>query len=124
MSPIFYEISSNAQIFGNSVWNSSGWGGIVVSSSGNVDVHHNTLAHTPALRAQLDNRERPSDAGTNVHFYDNQVAEPANNQATSWWQMSPDSNGNSDRNNPALGRADGQRIVDALPIIGEQLPRR
>jgi Right handed beta helix region len=97
---IFFEISDDAQIYGNSIIDVLGWGSIVISSSGNADVHHNTITRAPAIRVQLDNRaDRPLSAGTNIRVHDNVLFQPTDGMATSWWQVTPGQNGNEDTNN-------------------------
>jgi hypothetical protein len=108
-NPIFYEISSNGEITGNTIATSTGggvWGCIVVSSSGSTYVHANTCTDSAPLRAQLETRsDRPADAGTGVRLEGNQLIRPTPDQATSWWQQDPNGplvpgqNGNTDVGN-------------------------
>jgi parallel beta-helix repeat protein len=109
-NPIFFEISSNGEIAGNTITNSKtgegNWGCIVSSSSYNVNVHDNTCSDTLPLRAQLDNRgDLPPNAGRNNVLRDNLMIRPVPAQATSWWQWStsgplvPGQNGNVDSGN-------------------------
>ncbi len=109
-NPIFYEISSNGDIYGNTVSNSPtgplNWGCIIVSSSGNTNVHDNVCIDSSFLRAQLDDRsDRPSDAGQNVMLQNNRLVRPDPPQTTSWWQYDPNGplvpgqNGNVDIGN-------------------------
>ena len=75
---IFYEISSNGDIYGNTVSNvalaSDSWGCIISSSSGDTNIHDNTCNAAPAILALLDNRpDTPADAGHNVKMVNNRV---------------------------------------------------
>lgn len=79
---IFFEISSGASIEGNVVtesgWGntSSGWGGgILISSSGSVEVTRNTLAwNADGISVISQARgDRPADAGTLITLEDNTV---------------------------------------------------
>ena len=109
-NPIFFEVSSNGDIYGNTVSASpSGpmnWGCIVSSSAANVKIHDNTCIDTLPLRAQLDNRpDTPPGAGTGNVLQNNRLVRPNPAQATSWWQydsngpLKPGSNGNVDSGN-------------------------
>jgi Right handed beta helix region len=109
-NPLFYEISSFGDIYGNTISASNtgagNWGCITVSSSGDTQVHDNTCIDTLPLRAQLENRpDGPSDAGQRVVLQNNKLLRPVPNQATSWWQydpngpLAPGRNGNVDLNN-------------------------
>ena len=119
-NPIFYEISSNGDIYGNTVSNTPpgplNWGCIIASSSGDTAIHNNTCTNTMALLALLDNRpDVPVDAGHNVTITNNLVAgvipdaAQANpTELTRWWQYTSSGplvvgqNGNVDSGNVAL----------------------
>ena len=95
-NPIFIEISSNAEVYGNTVASAPvgpmDWGCIVSSSSGDVNVHDNTCIDAMFLRVQLDNRsDIPANAGHNVKLLNNRLVRtvPDAKQITSWWQWSP-----------------------------------
>jgi hypothetical protein len=71
---IFFEISTGAKIFGNSVWNGLGdWPGIYVSSSGSAEVFNNTLARLGRGIVVYDqNRsDKPSSGTTSDFVHDN-----------------------------------------------------
>jgi hypothetical protein len=103
INPIEYEVSDGASIFGNSIWDSAGWGAIVSSSSGNVDVHDNTIAHTPSIFVELEDRpDRGPTAGINDRVHDNVLVSPTENQPNRWWQVSTLADGNLDKNNVLL----------------------
>ena len=74
VNPIFFEISDGAAIYGNSIVDSDGWGSIVISSSGNADIHDNEIARSPGIRVlHQDRNDAPASAGQNVHVHDNAV---------------------------------------------------
>jgi parallel beta-helix repeat protein len=112
-NPIFYEISSGGEIYGNTISASNtnpfpggNWGCIVVSSSASVNVHDNTCIDALPLRAQLEDRgDKPPGAGTGNVLQNNRLVRPIPPQATSWWQydtsgpLVPGRNGNVDQNN-------------------------
>lgn len=125
---IFYEISSNGDIYGNTISASNtgagDWGCIVVSSSGDTRVHDNTCVDTLPLRAQLDNRpDVPSDAGFNVRLENNKLLRPVPNQATSWWQydsngpLVPGRNGNVDLNNQIVASLTPVPTATLVPTV-------
>lgn len=115
-NPVFYEISTGGDIHDNTIsasntnpFPSGNWGCIVVSSSGNTNVHDNACVDTLPLRAQLDDRsDKPADAGHNVVLQNNRLVRPTPNQATSWWQYTASGplvvgqNGNVDLNNQVV----------------------
>jgi len=109
-NPIFYEISSNGDIYGNTIVNGTpgngDWGCITLATSASTRVHDNTCTDTLPLRAQLDNRgDAPPGAGTGNRLENNRLVRPQPNQATSWWQYDPNgplvpgTNGNVDAGN-------------------------
>ena len=111
-NPVFFEISSNADIYGNTITASPAgsdmWGCIVSSSSANVSVHDNTCIDTTFLRVQLDNRDAPTNAGHDNVVQNNKLVRTNPPQATSWWQYDPNGplvpgrNGNVDTGNVLL----------------------
>jgi Malectin domain/Right handed beta helix region len=74
-SGILFEISTGAHIFGNAVWRSGllGFPAISASSSGDADIHDNTVYDSPrGIQAYLDQRPdaRPV---TNVFIHENTI---------------------------------------------------
>jgi len=121
---IIFEISSGAKIAGNSVWNNGkgradwGWGaGILVQTSNNAEVDHNTVAWNYAGISIIDLTSRkdqpPSLAGNSVH--DNTVVRQISNASNS---------GSAFWGNQLLFAADdvdGSKMVLALPSIENNL---
>lgn len=77
---ILYEISQGGRISGNAAWNNGfglgGWGaGILVSSSGDVEVDHNTLAWN-ADGIVVVSQDRPDASGptVDIRVHDNVIA--------------------------------------------------
>jgi hypothetical protein len=112
-NPIFFETSSNGDIYANTVSSSPtgplNWGCIISASSANVRIHDNVCQDTSFLRAQLDNRtDVPAGAGQNNVLQNNRLVRPNPPQATSWWQwdpngpLQPGKNGNVDTGNVIL----------------------
>jgi nitrous oxidase accessory protein NosD len=120
-NPLFFEISSRGQIYGNAISSSNtnldggNWGCITVASSTDVNVHDNTCTDTLPLRAQLDNRpDAPAGAGTGNVLQNNRLLRPVPNQATSWWQWDPNGPLVPGRN----GNVDvGNQIVSSLTTL-------
>lgn len=112
-NPIFYEISSNGDIYGNTVQTTPAgpmnWGCIISSSSYAVNIHENTCVDTEPLYALLDRRsDTPVGAGTGNVLQNNRMVRPHGGAATKWWQYDANgpllagSNGNVDSGNVVL----------------------
>jgi len=85
---IFYEISLNAKIDHNRIWNQSGdfWPALYVASSGSVEVSDNVVAWSGrGMQAYAQARaDAPLGAGTRIFFHDNTVLMARDGFAAFW----------------------------------------
>ena len=139
-SPIMYEISDNAQIYGNVIYDSQGWGSFNVATSAHVNLYNNFVARAPDIHTALEGGSlyapvcscnvrgdafippgsTQTDAGGWISFHDNQLVSPTTGLATSWQDLANDHFGrtvysNSDTNNVILT---GTAASDALAKHG------
>jgi hypothetical protein len=117
--PIFNEISDNASIHDNVIWDSAGYGSVNVASDGHVDVYNNLVARSPSFHVALEGRaDQPADAGTFITVHDNRIIAASDGVAVSWQGTSANTNGNTDTNNVILTgtAATNAMIAAGIPL--------
>jgi hypothetical protein len=127
MAPIMYEISDNANIFGNVVYDSQGFGTANIATSAHVNVYNNFVARAPSLHTALQGGSlldplcncfvrgdayvpagtSSTDAGSSITIHDNQCVGPTDGSCTTWQDLANDHfganvYGNTDSNNVTL----------------------
>lgn len=100
---IFYEISTNGQIYGNTICDTTDRNPIGVGESGHTNVYSNVAVRSLSIRAWAYPRsDALADSGTFITLQNNSAVSPIDGVATSWGNIAPGVNGNVDQSNAVV----------------------